>query len=211
MFSKYRYFDIAYTFIFICNILFFYFLTDYRIVAKPMIMVSILGFYIYHVKNQSPAWLMAMIFALLGDIFLLFSGQEFFILGLISFAVMQILYTSYFLKEREKVTTLNKSIIASVVIMAGLASLATLWTHLESLKWHVLIYAVLLCGMSISAVMRNSRIPYYKVVVFGTFLFMISDFLLAFHTFVSPFMGSEAWIMSTYMAAQYLIIRGIVR
>jgi uncharacterized membrane protein YhhN len=211
MFSKYRYFDIAYTVIFICNILFFYILTEYRMVAKPMIMVSLLGFYIYHVRIQSPLWLMAMICALLGDIFLIFNGREFFILGLIAFAIMQILYTSHFLKEREKVLPPYKYMVISAILIGGMASVAALWSQLESLKWHVLVYTVLICSMSIAAVLRNSQLPFYKVVVSGTLLFMISDFLLAFHTFVSPFPGSEPWIMSTYMAAQYLIIRGIVR
>ena len=97
---KYKSFTIFYSIIFFLNLLFFTWLTEYRVVSKPMIMASLIGFYISSAKKQSNAFLLAMIFALFGDIFLMFNGEEFFLIGLSCFLVMQLLYTITFLKDR---------------------------------------------------------------------------------------------------------------
>lgn len=175
-----------------------------------MIMVSLMGYYIYHVRHQSTLWLMAMICALLGDIFLLFSGREFFMMGLVSFSVMQGLYILYFLRNRSPLRSVFQYLVIAAIIFTGISVGAWLWGYVHELRWSVMMYIVLLCSMSVAAVLRNNRLTHYKMVVYGSMLFIISDVLLAVHTFITPFWGSEPWIMSTYMAAQYMIIRGIV-
>ena len=69
-------------------------------VSKPMIMGSLLGFYIYTVRNQSPIFILAIIFAMLGDIFLMFGTDSFFIIGLSCFLIMQLLYVITFWKDK---------------------------------------------------------------------------------------------------------------
>jgi alkylglycerol monooxygenase len=48
-------------------------------------------------------------------------------------------------------------------------------------------------------------------VAVGAAFFMLSDTLLAINRFVSPLPMSQVWVLSTYYAAQILIVRNIVR
>lgn len=210
MFSKYKSFDIIYILIFIANILFFYILTDYRSVAKPMIMASLLSFYIFNVRNQSPLLLLAMIFALFGDIFLLFNADVFFMMGLVSFALMQFLYIIYFLQDKDSMPSSNKYIFILSIFIIGVLTMSFLWPHLGGMKWPVIVYTTLLCLMAVTAVLRKKHSLYYYWIISGAILFMISDTLLAINKFAFTFWGQQEGVIITYMAAQFLIIRGIV-
>ncbi len=97
--TKYSKFTIFFGIIFILNLLFFTYLVEYRVVAKPIIMASLIGFYISVERRQSNAFVLAMIFALLGDVFLLFTSEAFFLIGLGCFLIMQLLYAFIFSSE----------------------------------------------------------------------------------------------------------------
>ena len=203
-------FDILFFIIAICNIVFLYRLTEYTSVAKPMVTVSLLGYYIYSVRNQDVKVILALVFALFGDIFLLIGSEHFFILGLGSFLVMQILYTVIFLKNLSKSKT---SMIWSAIIILVFALIVyfALQSQLGELKIPVLLYMIALSSMVWSAFNRSRKILGYTWVAFGSILFMASDTILAWNKFLTPWNHHQAVIMLTYMAAQYLIIMGIVK
>lgn len=206
---KFKSFTLFYGIIFILNLLFFNVLTEYRIVSKPMIMASLIGFYISHAKKQSNAFLLALIFALLGDIFLMFEGDDFFIIGLGCFLIMQVLYLLTFLKDR----TINYYDIiwkALLVILLSATILFNLWESLGNKQMPVTIYTLAISAMVISAFIRKPSTVWFIQVIVGVVLFMISDALIAYTKFGGLVYGSEYIIMSTYMIAQYLIVRGII-
>ncbi len=206
---KYKSFTFFYSIIFILNLLFFTWLTEYRVVSKPMIMASLLGFYISSSKKQSNTFLLAMIFALFGDIFLMFNGEDFFLIGLSCFLIMQILYTITFLKD--KITDPTKISYRSLpVILVSIFVIIYLWSGLGEMRIPVASYTAAISLMVISALIRRSNVHWYFPVVAGVILFMISDALIAVSKFGDSFMGIEYGIMSTYMIAQYLIVRGMV-
>ena len=66
--------------------------------------------------------------------------------------------------------------------------------------------------MAIMAVNRKGRVNTlsFNLVIYGSILFVISDSILAYNKFVFPISYSGLAIMSTYMAAQYLITVGAV-
>lgn len=206
---KYKSFTIFYSIIFFLNLLFFTWLTEYRVVSKPMIMASLLGFYISSAKKQSNAFLLAMIFALFGDIFLMFNGEEFFLIGLSCFLVMQLLYTITFLKDR--VNDILLMIYRSLpVIFVSIAVITYLWDGLGEMRIPVAIYTAAISMMVISALIRRSNVTWYLPVVKGVLLFMVSDALIAVSKFGPSFNGIEYGVMATYMLAQYLIVRGMI-
>lgn len=206
---KYKSFTFFYSIIFILNLLFFTILTEYRVVSKPMIMASLIGFYISSAKKQSNAFLLAMIFALFGDIFLMFNGEEFFLIGLSCFLVMQLLYTITFLKDR--VNDILLMIYRSLPIMfVSIAVITYLWDGLGEMRIPVAIYTAAITMMVISALIRRSNVKWYLPVVAGVLLFMVSDALIALSKFGPSFSGIEYGVMATYMIAQYLIVRGMV-
>ncbi len=206
---KYKSFTFFYSIIFILNLLFFTILTEYRVVSKPMIMASLIGFYISSAKKQSNAFLLAMIFALFGDIFLMFNGEDFFLIGLSCFLVMQVLYTFTFLKDR--INVLKSIIYRSLPIMfVSIAVITYLWDGLGEMRIPVAIYTAAITMMVISALIRRSNVKWYLPVVAGVLLFMVSDALIALSKFGPSFSGIEYGVMATYMIAQYLIVRGMV-
>ncbi|MBK7807591.1 MAG: lysoplasmalogenase [Saprospiraceae bacterium] len=206
---KYKSFTIFYSIIFFLNLLFFTWLTEYRVVSKPMIMASLIGFYISSAKKQSNAFLLAMIFALFGDIFLMFNGEEFFLIGLSCFLVMQLLYTITFLKDR--VNDILLIIYRSLpILFISIAVIAYLWNGLGEMRIPVSVYTAAISLMVISALIRRSNMYWYFPVVIGVILFMISDALIAVSKFGPSFNGIEYGVMATYMLAQYLIVRGMI-
>ena len=206
---KYKSFTIFYSIIFFLNLLFFTWLTEYRVVSKPMIMASLIGFYISSAKKQSNAFLLAMIFALFGDIFLMFNGEEFFLIGLSCFLVMQLLYTITFLKDR--VNDILLMIYRSLpILFISIAVIAYLWNGLGEMRIPVSVYTAAISLMVISALIRRSNMYWYFPVVIGVILFMISDALIAVSKFGPSFNGIEYGVMATYMLAQYLIVRGMI-
>ena len=208
-FKKFKSITIFFGILFILNILFLYVLQDDRMVAKPMIMASLIGFYITVERRQSNAFVLAMIFALFGDVFLLFNGETFFLMGLGSFMIMQLLYTYLFSREGANDTKKLLKISLPIIVLTLLV-ISLLWSNLGELRIPVLVYALAISSMVISAIYRKNTLNGYLAVVLGVILFLISDAILAISKFGGAIPYQDIIIMSTYMAAQFLIVRGMV-
>lgn len=207
--KKFNAFNVWFIFVFIANLVFLSWHTEYKMVSKPLIVASLIGFYIANVPKQSPAFLTALIFALLGDIFLMIKHESFFLIGLGCFLLMQILYMTVFLKDKSQDIRLNIFKSLPAIFLAGVM-MYMLWGHLGAMRLPVLFYTMAIGAMVISASIRKPNIAWYIQVVIGVALFMASDAGIAINKFASPFPGADYFIMSTYMAAQYLIVRGVV-
>ena len=75
----------------------------WRSLTKPLIMLSLIFYYCREDRNRNRdffIFLMALIAALGGDVFLLFPNG--FLFGLTSFLIMQILYFISFVKDYQK-------------------------------------------------------------------------------------------------------------
>ncbi len=68
----------------------------FHYLSKPMIVLSLLVFYLIHARIREGLLRyvipLALFFSLLGDIFLMFSGERFFLLGLSSFLLAHLCY-----------------------------------------------------------------------------------------------------------------------
>ncbi len=76
----------------------------------------------------------------------------------------------------------------------------------------VLIYAFSLVGMAIAAINRYGLTASGKfwLTLSGALLFLLSDSLLAYNKFIGETTSGGFIIMLTYIAAQYLIMRGLI-
>jgi uncharacterized membrane protein YhhN len=207
--KNHLHFALFYLFIILCNILFFYFLTDYRMVSKPMIMASLIGFYISTAKPPANLFTFALITALFGDIFLMFPYDSFFMMGLGSFLIMQILYTISFLPVSRTPYTFQKVSVLLILAIAFLF-LYFAWPNLNNMKIPVALYALCITLMVTIATTGNSTSPSYRFIFGGAVLFMISDGLLAWNKFVSSFPLADQAVMLTYMLAQFFIVSGAI-
>jgi uncharacterized membrane protein YhhN len=171
--------------------------------TKPLLM-PILMLLAFQLKIKDKALYFALFFSLLGDVFLMFSGEKFFMLGLGSFLLAHVFYILLFKTEFkfQPLKTLPFVITTSayfLIIKPGID---------QNLILPVLAYCVVITLMGIFASNRITNRTSYITVLIGSILFVISDSLIAFNKFYAPLPMSTIWIMSTYGIAQYLIVTG---
>ncbi len=181
----------------------------FHMVSKAMIMAGLIGFYILVEKRQNNAFLAGLIFALLGDCFLLYETVELFIIGLICFLIMQLSYAVAFNNKR-RIPKNRDYLICLGILIIGVAALSVIWPDLGSMQTSVGLYATSIVLMAIYAYLRHPRLRGYKIVLAGVILFIISDMLLGLNKFSDPLPYGQIFVMVTYMLAQYLIVTGEV-
>lgn len=158
--------------------------------------------------------LAALFFSWVGDVVLLFAdkGTIFFIIGLVSFLVAHLLYILLFMKLQKVKTT--KYLPYSILVLVYLFGLLSfLWNDLGDLKIPVIIYASVLSMMLLFAIKGKFiwEKQYGNYILFGAVFFVLSDSLLAINKFYSPIAFASFLIMSTYLAAQFLLVLGILK
>jgi uncharacterized membrane protein YhhN len=188
--------------------------------CKPLIMISVGGYFLLNTKNIDKKVVrfsfFAFLFSLFGDSFLMF--PEFFIPGLASFFVAQIFYIFLF-QRTIKISGGNSFLRQNYYwlfgyVIYGLSIYFLLFKNLDFvLKIAVFMYMLALLGMSAMALNRYKTVSSasFKMVFYGSVLFVVSDSLIALDKFFAPIPNDRIFVMSTYIAAQYLIMRGILK
>lgn len=188
--------------------------------VKPLIMIWVAIYFMIFKRKKTfvvPV-LLAFFFSWLGDIFLMFSGKNelFFFAGVGGFFCAQLTYIYIFSRYREKGAKgyLQKNPLLVLVFLAYLGGiLILLFPGLEGMmKPIIIVYALSLIGMSMMALNRMGRVGRrsYLLVFVGSILFLLSDSMIALNKFYAEFWLAGFWIMITYIAAQYLIMRGLI-
>lgn len=182
----------------------------YRFVSKPMIMISLIGYFLSQMKSRllvdrtQLIFLIALCAAFAGDVLLLFEDK--FMFGLIAFLIMQVLYSISFLRNYKS----RNGVHVFGIILIALCSIIffQLWPMLEDLRIPVLIYIIAIAFMAYSAFARDQKSSGYWMVFGGTVLFLISDTALALDQFMQDIDVGKITVMTTYAMAQFLIVRG---
>lgn len=189
--------------------------------SKPFLMPTLIGYYVFsrQLKDFSIIFLLALFFSWAGDVFLMFqqADSSFFIYGLTSFLIAHACYIFAYRQHRSDdsihaLQGLHRVRFAFPLLLAGTGLVVILYPHLGDMKWPVLVYALVITLMALSALFRYGRttMKSFALVFGGSILFMISDSLLAINKFIEPVALADFWIMLTYMAAQFLIVTGIL-
>jgi uncharacterized membrane protein YhhN len=175
-------------------------------------MLALLFLYTRSVSDTNKWYSTALIFSFFGDVFLLYSGQLPFKIGLVSFLIAHILFIKIVMHRIEKVSF---SIILKSVIPFGIFLSLLIFTLKDSLG--ELLIPVIIYGFTISMFGVVSLINYLETksnksvwMLIGAIVFMISDALLAINKFYLPKEIFGVLIMGTYIIAQYLIYRSLV-
>lgn len=180
--------------------------------TKPLIMISIMIFYFLKSKNQrnfqDKLMLIAFFFSMLGDTFLMFNGEKYFMFGLGSFLVTHLLYIFVFSRNR-----LKMNLLARIFLIAfSLIMLFVLKNNVNKpLLIPIIVYMITITIMAINTAERNTNPKSYRMVLIGAILFVLSDSLIAINEFVKPIPFSTLLIMGTYVFAQYLIAIGFLK
>lgn len=195
--------------------------TEYVSWTKPLLMPMLL--LIIWIETRLKTRLSTLLFAgvflgWLGDVFLMGKGVPYFAAGLLAFLAGHLIYLYIFSKEvslkRRTHYIMEKPFwilpfigfwIYAIVLIAGQESMLP--------KPPVYVYALVILLMSIMAINRWYAVSKasWLIVLIGSLLFVISDFALALKIFLGNYEYSSLLIMSTYAAAQGLIVYGCLK
>lgn len=186
--------------------------------AKPLLMPILFGAVWLHsgMSNQK-LLLAALVFSWLGDVALMFLhiSPHFFIAGLLAFLIAHILYIVLFGKSFNKEVSASKGplLLGFASISLYLVSLGViLFPLLGEMLVPVAVYALTISSMLAFAWFGHFGWPagarYW--VLAGAAIFVVSDSFIALNKFYAPVPQSAFWVMSTYIVAQYCIVRGVM-
>lgn len=193
---------------------------EVHMVAKSLIMLSLIGYYMGAVSKRNSHFIRAMFFCWAGDVLLLKQADDemFFILGLVAFLIGHLLYILAYreLRWADKANGLlmpQKIRVSFPVALAGTGLIVVLLPTLGGLMIPVIVYAIVLMGMVMASFFRYGRTSpdSFWLVAGGAILFMASDSILAINKFHTPFEQAGPLIMLTYILGQFLIAEGAVR
>lgn len=152
---------------------------------------------------------MAMLCSALGDYF---GSCDNFILQMSFFAFAHVFMIWFFIQRYfrkvemdGKLTDKAKGYIATI-LFCSIALLTFIFMKVVPaadpgvIRIGVGVYACLICGMMVTALMQRS-----SLFAVGAILFVFSDFIIAWHKFIEPVPYRKYLVMVTYYLAQWLL------
>lgn len=187
---------------------------------KPLIMIWMGSYFLLYRQKKELTFplLAAFVFSWTGDILLMFdaASERFFYAGVGGFFLAQLAYIHIFVRYSENGGKgyLQRNPLPGLLFIGYASGFCyLLYPGLEGpMKPIILIYALSLITMSMTALNRHARVNHrsFLLVFIGSILFVLSDSMIAFNRFLVEFRMAGFWIMVTYITAQYLIMRGLL-
>ncbi len=190
------------------------------IIVKAMIIPMLIWLYESQIKGQWNLFhrmiVIALFFSWGGDVLLQLSqfNETFFLMGVGSFLVTQLIYmVSFFSTRGPNVVFFRKAYLIVPVAAYGVFILWLIYEGLGDMLIPILVYAVVILTMLVAALNREKKVTRqsYILVLSGAILFIVSDSLIMIDRIRFPFELARIVIMSTYITAQYLIALGCIR
>ena len=187
-----------------------------RNITKPMILLSLMGFYIFAAHSFSWTALLALLFSWIGDILLMRRGVKWFISGGIAFMMSHVFFIARYMQDIDfgRVPILLIICFAVLFTASVIMVFSKLTKHLPGgLAAPMFLYLLLNGAMNCFAVYRCVSAPNLMTVLtaLGALLFFISDatlFIVRFHK--RSRMKSHFMVMLTYSLGELLIVLGLL-
>lgn len=185
--------------------------------VKALIIPILILILLYNISKENMRMNILMfaglIFSWAGDVTLEFaqSSGNIFILGLAFFLLAHIMYFTVFVRTPGSNSILNKRMYLLLpVLIYGSGLLIYLYDDLGEMKIPVVLYAMIILLMLTGAINRIEKVnrKSFWLVLAGAILFVLSDSSIAINKFSCHFESSSAVIMTTYIIAQFLIVKG---
>lgn len=180
-------------------------------VCKPLT-TPLIAWIAWRTPSASPryrGWLLAgLLLSTLGDVFLMLP-MDAFVPGLASFLLAHVAYLVA-LCQRGRWFAAAWPFAVYALVAGGV--LWQLWPGLpDALRPPVVVYVVVLAAMAAQAlaVWWRHRDAASASAAWGGACFVLSDALLAWDRFVTPFAAASAAVLASYWIAQYLIARSV--
>lgn len=185
--------------------------------TKPALM-PVLLYYIYEssrgmVTMRTLLLCLAVLLSWLGDVALMYAADQiYFLIGIGFFLTAHVIYILVLKRSSFQPLTLDVLRVLPFILFAT-ALFKFLIPSAGDFAIPVFVYGVVISIMAGTARLRegNTSQESYKWAMYGAALFLISDSLLAIDKFYEAIPLSGLWIMSTYLAAQLLLVKGILK
>jgi len=183
-----------------------------RLVFKPLILLSLMALYKVSVNRINSMYLLGLVFSFSGDVFLLFEGKLFFILGLGSFLLAHLFFIMLVVSWFKSIE-IKQIALTAIPFLLGVAGLLLfLKDYLGDMLIPVMVYALIIgCFGTVSAVLyQQHKKNFAATMLLGALVFMSSDTILSINLFYKPQFILSVLVMCTYVLAQYMIYRAVV-
>lgn len=137
-----------------------------------------------------------LLFSSGGDIALALDRKRYFVVGLSLFLIAHLFYLVAF---SQGITTVTLNIWGGLILLFSLILGSWLFPALGKLRGPVLLYMVVITLMGVTAAIHPLAFPN---LLFGAFLFILSDSLIAIDKFRRPIPYAHYLIMFTYYIGQ---------
>jgi uncharacterized membrane protein YhhN len=181
--------------------------------AKPMLMITLFWYYYSNAKKINKHFVLGLFFSFLGDVLLLGTGEIYFIFGLLFFLIAHVFYIIMVLKMFQN-TKPKEFIIAGIpFLLLFLVLMNVLYAGLGSMKIPVIVYAMTISFFGIVSLILylQTKSKTSLLLVIGVLIFINSDTILALNLFYKKQSFYPLLIMITYVLAQYLICRFVLK
>lgn len=171
----------------------------YKFIWKPgtMILIIILAITESGLSTTFSYWvLLALVFSLMGDIFLMLR-EKWFIYGLVSFLIAHILYIVGFIVSFSFTFSLNIFLLIIALIIMAVILYFYLYENVRKEGGKKLLFAVALYIIIITTMVSLAIMTSTKILIAAAFLFFISDAILAVNKFKVKFRLADYFVMST--------------
>lgn len=185
------------------------------LLTKPLLMPVLAIYYVLNCVNVEYILVFALLFAFLGDFFLIWPQKKiFFIGGLVFFLVMQLLYIIFITTKQLTPEMFSLPVMAAALgfLITGIFIYLNLYKFLKEMKIPVLVYmlVILTIGFLCFVNMLGNFNRFNLLEFLGALFFIVSDTILAFDSFKKPVKMANLWIMSTYINAQLFLFAGFM-
>ena len=179
--------------------------------AKPAVLLALIvtALVLGATEEVAGIWLLvALVFGLGGDVFLLGGSENSFRLGLASFLVGHLAYVACFLAlgtDPQSWNYLSLLVLGGCLLATRQVAASTYLRGGLALAAPVAIYTVVIGAMVIYAFTTG-----VALIAVGATIFAVSDTVLARDRFVRPWDGAQLLVMVTYHVGQALIVAGVL-
>jgi uncharacterized membrane protein YhhN len=188
---------------------------------SKILLIPVLLLYLYANQpkeggNSEPLVYAGLIFSFLGDLILTRSGALFFLLGMLAFIGTHVCNSIFFYRLQKNTMQRGKGRWLAILLLVIVSAIVflVLQPYLGSFQWPILFYMSIISCMAVLATGTFDKPSIKKIAanwfIPGAFLFVLSDALLAMNKFLWHQTVADVFVMLTYGAAQYCLVKGFV-
>lgn len=186
--------------------------------TKWILLLAILGYYLFSVEKPSPLLIAALVTSWLGDVLLIPQGMPWFVTGGVSFLASHILFITVYVPNVnfDAVTWWAVVIVALIYFVIATMVIKTLLpTTSKSMIAPLFLYIIANATMNVFAFMQLLSNPCLATAVAyaGAILFFISDcslFFVKFHKNKDIIFHRHFTVMLTYVLGELFITQGVI-